>query len=75
MEEKWSENVEEGRLKYQLINIVAKRARQINEGFRPVVPAEGMTPERAALAEVKADKLRTYDPADRVEESEELEEE
>lgn len=58
MEERWSEMIAQGKQKYRLINIVAKRARQINEGWRPAVPAEGLDPISAAIGELKADKLR-----------------
>ncbi|MBN1476976.1 DNA-directed RNA polymerase subunit omega [Candidatus Sumerlaeota bacterium] len=50
-------------MKYQVINVIAKRARQINDGERPVVEAEGLDPLRAAMAELEADKLRVSDLA------------
>jgi DNA-directed RNA polymerase subunit K/omega len=53
----WSQMYSEGRGKYRVINVLAKRARQINEGFRPVVSAEGLDPMNAAVAELKAEKL------------------
>ena len=34
-----------GKMKYQIINVLARRARQINEGERPAVPSEGLDPE------------------------------
>ena len=48
-------------MKYQVINVIAKRARQINDGERPVVEAEGLDPLHAAIAELEADKLRVSD--------------
>jgi DNA-directed RNA polymerase omega subunit len=70
MEESWSQMMAEGKQKYMLINVLARRARQINEGFRPVVPGDNLDPITAALAELKADKLRVA-PATKDEEEEE----
>ena len=76
MEEKWSKMFEEGKSKYQIINVVAKRARQLNEGDRPLVPAEGLDILEAAVAELRADKLKITEivPEDESESSEEEEE-
>lgn len=46
------------RNKYLLVNVVAKRARELNEGSRPAVRLEGPhNPLEVALAEVAAKKL------------------
>jgi DNA-directed RNA polymerase subunit K/omega len=76
MEEKWSMMYEEGKSKYQIINVVAKRARQLNEGDRPLVGTEGLDTLKAAVAELRADKLKVTEivPEDESESSGEEEE-
>ena len=56
-----SEMLEGGRNKYLLINILAKRARSLNEGARPELAMQGDNPLdllRVSLAEMDQNKLR-----------------
>ncbi len=73
-EEKLSTMLAQGKGKYRIINVVAKRARQINEGRRPVVRAEGLGPIDAAVAELLADKLIVTDISENEENDTEEEE-
>lgn len=70
MQQKWSKLMAEGKEKYKLVNIIAKRAREINEGARPLVPVEDADPTRAAVAELMADKLQVTIPDNKKEKSE-----
>ncbi|NUP89185.1 MAG: DNA-directed RNA polymerase subunit omega [Candidatus Sumerlaeia bacterium] len=69
MEDSWAKMFSQGQRKYQVVNVIARRARQLNEGERPAVLAEGLDPIRTAIEELKADKLRIHlgPPADRAE--------
>ena len=61
-----------GKMKYQVINVLARRARQINEGERAVVPNDGLDPTTTAIAELRAHRLHTVTP-DRDEDFEDVE--
>jgi DNA-directed RNA polymerase subunit K/omega len=65
--EKLTDFQEERRYKYLLVNVIAKRARAVNDGARPEVAMRADNPldlTRVALAELKADKLRV-EPSER----------
>ncbi len=63
----------QGRSKYQFINIVAKRARQLNEGDLPTLPAENLEPLDLAVKELGADKLRVTETSEEEESDDEEE--
>jgi DNA-directed RNA polymerase omega subunit len=59
MEEKLSAMFKDGRGKYSLVNIIAKRARELNTGNKPMVEVERPTdPTTVAIKEVLEDKLK-----------------
>lgn len=59
LEEKLAALLSDGKNKYQVINAVSRRARDLNEGMIPLVPnTEGLDPLQISLAELKADKLK-----------------
>ena len=65
--EKLSNLLQDGRYKYLLVNVVAKRARALNDGARPEVPMRGDNPmdlTRVALTETESEKLRV-EPSER----------
>jgi len=57
-----------GEYKYLIVNVVAKRARQLNEGSRPEIPIQSidnpMDLTQVSLAEIQQDKLRV-EPSER----------
>jgi DNA-directed RNA polymerase subunit K/omega len=65
--EKLSSLLHDGRYKYLIVNVVAKRARQLNDGARPEVAMRGDNPmdlTRVALLETETEKLRV-EPSER----------
>ena len=60
MEEKLSAMYKERKGKYSLVNIIAKRARALNTGSKPLVELDHPTdPASVAIKEIMEDKLKT----------------
>lgn len=64
---KLSDMHRDGIYKYLLINVLAKRARGLNEGARPEIPMQADNPLdylRVSMAEMDSEKLR-FEPKER----------